>query len=108
MALLTTQDITTAGLQPTYTAAAGGGDTMVPDDRTFLHVKNGGGAPITVTMVTPGTVDTLAITDRAVSVTNALDKMIRIPADIYRDPATGLASITYSAVTTVTVAAIRV
>ena len=108
MATLTTQNIDTDGLVPTYAAASGGGDKMLPGEHDFLHVKNGGGSSITVTLVTPSTVDsTLAVGDRAITVTNGTDQMIRVPSDLYRDPADGLASITYSGVTTVTVAAIR-
>lgn len=107
MATLTTQNIDTDGLTPTYAAAAGGGDKMLPGDHDFLHVKNGGGSPITVTLVTPSTVDTLAVDNRAVAVANGAEAMIKVTSELYRDPTDGLASITYSGVTTVTVAAIR-
>lgn len=108
MATLTTQNISTTGLVPTYAAAAGGGDAMVADSTSFLHVKNGSGGSITVTLVTPATVDTnLAVGDRAVVVTAGTDQMIAVPDSLYRDPTTGLASITYSGVTSLTVAAIR-
>lgn len=108
MATLTTQNIDTDGLTPSYVAAAGGGDKMLPGEHDFLHVKNGGGSSVTVTLVTPATVDaTLAVGDRAVAVADGAEAMIRVPAELYRDPTDGLASITYSAVTSVTVAAIR-
>jgi hypothetical protein len=72
-----------------------------------LLVKNGSGSPITVTLVTPGNVDgDLAIADRAVVVAAGVTTGIPV-TDRYMDPVTGLASITYSAVTTVTVAVIR-
>lgn len=108
MATLTTQSITTTGLQPTYAAASAGGDAMVADSTSFLHVKNGSGGSITVTLVTPATVDTnLAVADRAIAVAAGTDQMIAVPDSLYRDPTTGLASITYSGVTSLTVAAIR-
>lgn len=108
MATLVTQNMTNTGLAPTYQAAAGGGDAMVPGDTDFLHVINGGGAPITVTMLTTGVVDgDLTVQDRAITVTNATNKMIPVPPSLYRDPTTGLAGWTYSGVTSVTVAAIR-
>jgi hypothetical protein len=47
----------------------------------------------------------LAVADRAVTVTNGTFREIPVPSR-YNDPSTGLASITYSAVTSVTVAAI--
>lgn len=108
MATLVTQNITTAGILPTYTAAAGGGDAMIADSTSFLHVKNGTASPMTVTLVTPATVDTtLTVADRAITVGANSEQMISVPDSLYRDPTTGLAAITYSLATSVTVAAIR-
>lgn len=105
MANLATQVITLEGVGPTYAAAAGGGDTFTPGDDVFLHVKNGGGAPITVTVVTPNTVGTLAIADVTVSVPAAGERMIGpMPRQTFSRSADGLGDITYSAVTSVTVA----
>lgn len=108
MATLTMQPVPDTGVAPAYAAANAGGDKCVAGNGVFLHVKNGGASPITVTLATPGTVQGLAIADRAVSVPNAGERMIAVP-DLYRDPADGgLASISYSGVTSVTVAAFRV
>ena len=107
MAALASQVININGLAPSYAAAAGGGDTFTPDADTVVHVKNGGGAPITVTVVTPR-VDPatgLAEADVSVSVPNGGERFIGpFPAEVYADPATRVASIGYSAVTSVTVA----
>ena len=101
MAALTTQAVPSTGLSATANAAAGGGDTF--PFGSIIRVFNGGGAPITVTMVTPGVVDgDLAVANRDVTVTNATAKFIRPTVD-YRDPDTGLVSLTYSGVTSVTV-----
>lgn len=78
---------------------------MTPGLRTFLHVKNGGGAPITVTLDAKAIPEAdMEVKDLAVTVTNAQERMIG-PVDpaIFADPTTGLVSITYSGVTTVTV-----
>lgn len=111
MATLAIQDISLTGLTPAYVAAAGGGDQFVPDADTFLHVKNGGGSPITITVVTPGNTvgaGALAIADVAVSVTNAQERMIgTFPYELFAAPATGFCAITYSAVTSVTIGAFR-
>jgi hypothetical protein len=106
MALLTRQDASPLlGSLITPVAAAGGGDTMVGAQGVHLYINNGGGSPITVTLVTPETVEgALAVADRAITVTNATFKIIPVPSR-YNDSITGLASITYSGVTTVTVAA---
>lgn len=108
MATLTTQNISTTGIVPTYQAAAAGGDAMIADSTSFLHAKNASGGSITVTLVTPATVDTtLAVGDRAIVIAAGTDQMIAVPDILYRDPTTGLAAITYSGVTSLTVAAIR-
>jgi hypothetical protein len=113
MADLVTQVVTNTGLAPAYAAASAGGDKVVaPDADTFLHVKNTGGSPVTVTVATPGTAaGGLAIADISVSVPATTgDRMIGpLPAEYYANPAdSGKAAVTYSGVTGVTVAAIRV
>lgn len=106
MATLAIQPITNVGLVPTYTAAAGGGDKAATGPGLFLHVKNGAASAITVTLETPQTVDGLAVADREITVGATAEVMIALP-HLYRHPADGLASIAYSAVTSVTVAAVR-
>jgi hypothetical protein len=97
VALLTRQDASGfAGATITPVSAAGGGDTIVGGQGVMLYVNNGGGSPITVTLVTPETVDgSLAVGDRAVSVTNATWALIPVPS---RYNSSGVASITYSGV----------
>lgn len=108
MATLSTQVIGQAGTAITFAnATAGGGDQCATGDGVKLLVKNGSGSAITVTLVTPGTVDgDLAIADRTVSVAAGATTAIPM-TDRYKDPATGLATVTYSSATTVTVAVIR-
>lgn len=103
MALLTTQQVPIDGLNPVLTAAAGGGDTFRPQPSSWVVVKNGGGASITATFVVPGSLETGdAYPDKAITVTNGQERWV--PADdVFTDKATGLGSITYSGVTTVTV-----
>ena len=108
MADLATQQIAQAGLGPAYAAADGDGDTVEAGDRIFLHVKNGGGGAITVTLenVTPSNYG--QDVDLAVSVPAAGERMIG-PVSPQRFGATnGRANITYSGVGTVTVGAFRV
>lgn len=90
-------------------AAAGGGDAFAPGLDTFIRVNNGGGAGITVTFATPGTVGGNAIADGGGTVTNAQSRMFGpFPADLYGDPTTGLVTTTYSGVTSVTVGVFRI
>jgi hypothetical protein len=100
MAALTTLQITPAGAANTLAAAAGGGDTFVPDDRTYLEVNNGSGGAITVTLAAVQTASdhNSVIPANAVSVgAGARVNIGPLPASIY----TG--AITYSGVTSLTV-----
>lgn len=84
-------------------AATSGGDTAPVGPNRFLYVNNADASSKTVTIATPGTVEGHAIGDASVAV--AAGKHAIIPLhNVYRG-ATGRASITYSAVTSVTVAA---
>lgn len=107
MATLTVQNISRAGLNLSTQAAAGGGDEFPNDGRTFLYVNNGGGSPITATIVTQQTVDGKAVADDAITVTNAQGRYIGpFPPSIYND-VNDRTQVTYSGVTSVTVAAVR-
>jgi hypothetical protein len=105
VAILTTQKATITGTTYATQAAAAGGDKVLPGGA--LLVANGGGSPITVTVAVPGlTRYGLADPDVTVSVTNAQARLIGpFPSDL-ADPTDGYVNITYSGVTSVTVAAI--
>lgn len=108
MATLNASAITAAGTLNSTSAAAGGGDKVAPvADRVFIEVTNGGGSPITVTIPSYLSVRGQAVADRTVTIAATATKKIPIFADINTNPADGLASITYSGVTTVTVGAYR-
>lgn len=104
MANLATQVITRAGLASTFTAAAAGGDTFTPDHEVYLYVANEGGGSITVTVATPGLYRGLAVADNVVTVPAGTHRMLGpYPPEHFADPTDGLADVTYSGVTTVTV-----
>ena len=105
MAALTIQTSSLTGLNPSYVAAAGGGDTFVNDGATVLHVKNGGGSSINVTADQTVACNYGFDHDNVVSVPNGGERIIG-PFSPNRFGAT--VSISYSGVTTVTVAAIKV
>lgn len=50
MAELSIQRVSLTGLNPTYAAAAAGGDTFANDGSIMLHVKNGSAGSVTVTV----------------------------------------------------------
>lgn len=109
MATLAIQTINKTGLNPTYVAAGVGGDKVRPGRGVFLHVLNADDASVTVTLVTPIAPFGLALADRLVTVPAGAERMIAIPADEYSNPAdSGLAAVTYSGVTDLTVAALRI
>lgn len=108
MATLTTQTFSLVGAIPTYAAAAGGGDKFSPSDRTFLHIKNGGGGSITATIVTPlEAAPNIAMADIAVAVGAGAEKMIGPFQTSLFQGSDGLADVTYSGVTTVTIGVFR-
>lgn len=111
VALPAATDITAAGATPVYTGSLSAANTYtVPcDGRTFLHVKNAGGSPCTVTVITPNVSDGLAIADQTVVVIATTGDMMigRLNPFTYSDPLTGLMSVTFSFITSVTVAVLR-
>jgi hypothetical protein len=109
MATLTTQVIALSGLAPAYASAAGGGDKCAVGDRNFLHVKNGGGSSITVTLTATASVRGQAVSNVTVTVAAGAEKMIGpLSSDLLQSPTDGLCAVGYSGVTTVTVAALRI
>ena len=110
MAALTTNVAPVAGLRfdNLLVAAAGGGDDAETGAGVVLVVKNGSGSAITVTVATPEVFDgDLTLQDRTVSVAATTGQSFIPLGSRYRDPTTGRATITYSAVTTVTVGVFR-
>ena len=107
MALLTAQAIADTGLEATYAACTGGGDTVVAGSKTFLHVKNGSGGDLDVTLTTPALFDGLAVADPVTTVTAGEERFIG-PLDpkTYGASGTNLVSIGYSGVTSLTIAAV--
>jgi hypothetical protein len=102
-----------APLNPTFGAAAADDSVAVaPGDRVFLYVKNGHTASVNVTIASqtasanvPG-VGSVAIANRVSAVPAGAERIIGPIPQGFVNNATGLATITYSVVTSVTRAAI--
>jgi hypothetical protein len=124
VAVLTPQLVTRAGTVVTYQAASGAGDQTPCYSTLFLAVRNGGGSPITVTLPIPAAnnyLQAVAITSPVVTIAAGAEKLIGpIDRATFADlslgdggsfitPATRgtLCAISYSGVSGVTVAAIR-
>jgi hypothetical protein len=112
MATLVKQDIVDTGLKPTYAAASSGGDDFANDGsgRLFLHIKNGDGSShtATVTAVVSTTekagFPTLTVPNIVVAIPASEERMIGpFPLTAYGSTP----SITYDAVTSVTIALIK-
>lgn len=107
MAELTVQIIARTGLEPTFAAAAAGGDTFVNDGRTFLWVKNADVDAMNVTINSLDNCDQGFDHDPAVEVTNAEERLIGpFPTGRFND-SSGQVSVTYDDETSVTVAVVK-
>lgn len=107
MANVDAQNATIAGTQLVY-APVNASDALECGNDVGLLVKNGGGVPCTVTLVTPGTVSGLAVADSAVSIPAGQERLIgSLDPQVFLDPATNRCTVTYSATATVTAALIR-
>jgi hypothetical protein len=107
MALLTTQSITPNGIVPVLSEATAGGDTWQPSSTTFLAVKNGDAAAHTVTVVTTAISYGQPVADVAVTVQPGTQVFLGpFDAGMVANSGTGLGSITYDSVTSVTVGAL--
>ena len=111
MATLTTQSITRAGVTPTYASCAGGGDACEVGDDIFLHLKNTNASVRVVTLAIPAGASTYAnvtYTNPTVTVPATTgDKLIGPISALFKDPTTGLCTITYDAVTNLTIACVK-
>ncbi|MGC5664929.1 hypothetical protein ACN261_31565 [Micromonospora sp. WMMD723] len=89
-----TRAANTTDLSPT--AAAAGGDKFTGGSDVWVFWENVSGAPITVTVETPGTVAGLAVADLTISVpAGGYAARGPFPASVFGDPA-GLVAMTYS------------
>lgn len=109
MPTLLIQELVLTGLEATYAAADAGGDEFVVSPGTFVHVKNGSGGDITVTVDSKKDCDQ-ASDHNSVTVVTAGEERFIGPfedSDRWGDPNSKRAAITYSGVTSLTIAAIK-
>lgn len=106
MALQTLQVIDpAAGLVATYNASASDPHTVdCSSGRVFLAVANGSGSSINVTITTPGTdINGNAVADPVFAVAASATRLIALNPAVYG----AIASVAFSATTSVTFAAIQ-
>lgn len=108
MAVLAVQKIVKTGLSPSFVAAEAGGDEFANSGRTFLHVKNEGTGSIDVTVDSVKACDQGFDHDLVVAVPNGEERLIGpFEPGRFNNSASRVA-VSYSGVTSVTVAALEV
>jgi hypothetical protein len=115
MATLTAQQITQAGVKPTYTAADAAGDLLVNTGIQYFHIKNGSGVSVTASVVPVVTTYTnpllgILVKETATLILAAGEEGFLGPfeVDAFNNSTTGTIELEYTAVTTVTVAALYI
>ena len=106
MAVLQPQVVDRNGLGPTYAAADAAGDKFPNDRLTILHVRNGGTSAVTVTIPQRQPDNMGFFHDITVNVPAGTDRFIAAHPGFYNDEQ-GYATVSYSAVTGVTVAVLK-
>jgi hypothetical protein len=106
MATLTTEQVTSSGLNATANAATvTTGDKVRPG--SILRIVNGGENPTTVTIDNPETRDVnLAVPDRTVAIPAGEARYV-FASDYYRNKTDGLVKVTCNPVTSVTIEVVR-
>ena len=110
---LSIQSINKDGLEPTYVGATlSDGDRFRNSGKEFIHVLNGGGGAVAVTIPTPATIKGPDIEDKIVSVPAGEDRMIgTFEPGLYNNPAGGVDAgelyVEYDQTSSVTIAVIR-
>lgn len=108
MALLTAANMAITGIDVVgATPTASTGDTWANTGAEFVEIKNGSASPITVTLDVQATLDANAVVDPTVTVAAGVTKAIGpFKTGVYNDSG-GLAKVTCSAVTDVTIKVIK-
>lgn len=105
---LTLQSMVNSGLEATYAAANVDGNYFQNNGNVFLHIINGSGGDITVTIDSPTECDQGETHDIAVVVTAGEERMIGpFNSNRFNDD-DGRVQVTYSGVTSLTAAAIKI
>lgn len=89
-------------------SASGGGDEFPNDGRSVLYIKNGGGSPINLTITPSGTIGGLSYQTIVAAISAGAERIFGpFPTQQFNN-ANGRVPLSYSGVTSVTVAVIQV
>lgn len=112
MALGAVQVVATTGLTPSYATPLSTEQIAYSDDQ-WLHVKNGSGGSINVTITDPGSTPAgSAATNPVIAVGAGAEKLIALNPGAagggYVSPSTGTIQVAFSATASITAAVIRI
>lgn len=108
MAALSTETVDIDGLEATASTPAGGGDTVVCGPKAFIRVYNGSGGSINVTVTATYSRVGLDLEDLVVAVPNGEARYIGPIQKEEFGNASGLATVTCSATTSVTIESLTI
>lgn len=104
---ITVQSVTKSGAVVTTASANVDGNYFNNDGRSYLQVTNGGGSSINVTIDSPVQCSQGGTHDEVIPVAAGATKIIGgFDKSQFNDPITGRVNVSYSSVTTVTVAVV--
>ena len=104
---LTVQSMTSAGVEVTFTAANADGNYFTNDGRTFIWIKNGDESDHNIIIDSPTSCNYGFTHDVTVEVTTGEDRLIGVFDTARFNDSNGRVNVTYSAVTSVTIAVVK-
>jgi len=104
---LTVQTMTSAGLEATFTAANADGNFFENNGRTFIWIKNGDVSDHSIVIDSPGACDQGFYHDVTVVVAAGEERLIGPFTTARFNDTNGNVNVTYSAVTSVTIAVVK-
>lgn len=107
MATVNAQQIDLTGLAVEYSAASSGGDLFPPGNNIVLHVRNGSGVSVDVTVATTFQALGLDLEDVVATVSAGTERFLGPYPRMYFAASGGFASVTWSATASVTFAVLR-
>ena len=108
MATLTAAVAAKTGTVLAPVSANGGGDQFLNTGREVIYVKNGSGGSITLTLAPAGTPGGLALATIAIAIAAGVEKIIGpLDTGLFNN-ASGMVTMTYSGVSSLTIAVMRI
>lgn len=107
MALLNVQQVDLTGVKPTFNTCNAAGDTFYNNGQTYIHIKNGDTSSKTVTVLSPGKCNQGFQHDLSITIPANEERVVGFFIPTGRFNTDEKVSLTYSAVTSLTIAILR-